>query len=197
MKKYKYCEQCRKEFDITEDECGFFGHQKLSSRTYTMLEIEQLFLSNNSLKEDLTEKPKKIVKICPECKTENHPDARSCINDNVFLLNVKSEKILVKDIKKSFQIKIKELIYKYSLGVEETLIFGRNFSNKINDLEENINISRSHFSIIFDGFNFYISDIGSKNGTKINSLKVLPNSKHVLNNQDLISVANLEMVFIC
>jgi serine protease Do len=70
-----------------------------------------------------------------------------------------------------------------SIGREETVI--------LRILDETI--SRQHCRIYFENSNYYISDLGSKNGTFVNGKKIL---KEILRNADIIKVGKHSIQFI-
>lgn len=56
-------------------------------------------------------------------------------------------------------------------------------------------VSKVHAKIIKNDEKYYIKDLDSKNGTFINGQKLYPDSKYILNNNDIITLANIEIVF--
>lgn len=57
------------------------------------------------------------------------------------------------------------------------------------------NVSRRHAVISHDQKNFYITDIGSKNGTLVNHRRLCPNERQLLRDGDLIELGNLKAEF--
>jgi hypothetical protein len=55
---------------------------------------------------------------------------------------------------------------------------GRGIKNNIRLSDSTV--SRSHAEILWDGVDFYIMDLGSKNGTRLNGQLLIPNEKHRL-----------------
>ena len=56
-------------------------------------------------------------------------------------------------------------------------------------------ISRRHCQIRYQDESFYISDLGSKNGTYLNEMRLDPSEERVLNDGDVISLADGIVVF--
>ncbi len=71
---------------------------------------------------------------------------------------------------------------------------GKN-SREVDYLCLNNSVSRVHAQIIFDGNQYYIMDMGSKNGTYINGNIILSHIKYPLDHQDMIKLANMKFLF--
>ena len=61
---------------------------------------------------------------------------------------------------------------------------------------ENRFVSRRHFQFRFDSDVFYISDLGSTNGTYLNGNKLNPNEDHILRDGDMIGLGVDEVILI-
>ena len=61
---------------------------------------------------------------------------------------------------------------------------------------ENRFISRRHFQVRFESDVFYISDLGSTNGTYLNGNKLNPNEDHILRDGDMIGLGVDEVILI-
>ena len=61
---------------------------------------------------------------------------------------------------------------------------------------ENRFVSRRHFQVRFDSDVFYISDLGSTNGTYLNGNKLNPNEDHILRDGDMIGLGVDEVILI-
>lgn len=68
---------------------------------------------------------------------------------------------------------------------------GRDDINDLKLLDQSA--SRRHFLIKFDGINYYISDLNSKNGTKVNNSKI---SVSLLRDRDRIQAGASEIIFL-
>ena len=65
---------------------------------------------------------------------------------------------------------------------------------KSSDLKSAMNaISRNHFKIDWDGKSFYLTDLNSTNGTRINGLKIPSHQPQKLSMNDLISIASVRL----
>ena len=53
-------------------------------------------------------------------------------------------------------------------------------------------VSRTHFRIDWDGTNFYLTDINSTNGTKIDELKI-PRIPQMIHQESTISIGNVRL----
>jgi len=61
---------------------------------------------------------------------------------------------------------------------------------------ENRFVSRRHFQVRFESDVFYISDLGSTNGTYLNGNKLSPNEDHILRDGDMIGLGVDEVILI-
>ena len=71
-------------------------------------------------------------------------------------------------------------------GAEKTI--GREDFVGVISTDKLLYIGKDHLKIIKDGDNFYIQDLNTKNGTEINSEKLIGNEKKLLNSGDEIMV---------
>lgn len=53
-------------------------------------------------------------------------------------------------------------------------------------------VSRSHFRIDWDGTNFYITDINSTNGTKIDGLKIPPHMPYPIESENIVTIGDIQ-----
>jgi hypothetical protein len=67
---------------------------------------------------------------------------------------------------------------------------GKNPSQVDGVITFNKAISRVHCKITQAGGQFFITDLGSVNGTYVNKVKLMPNQSHPINNGDIIRLAN-------
>lgn len=81
--------------------------------------------------------------------------------------------------------------YEYNIDEPEITV-GRDASNDL--YINNDNISRKHFKIYYQSRNFFIEDLKSTNGTLLNG--VLISDKEQLNNNDIIQIGPIKIVFI-
>lgn len=56
-------------------------------------------------------------------------------------------------------------------------------------------VSRSHARIYPDAKDFYIKDLGSGNGTKLNGIRLPKNEKYILKHNDVITIDNFDLRF--
>ncbi len=75
----------------------------------------------------------------------------------------------------------------------DLFIIGKN-SEKCNGVIPNPAVSRIHCKIVKEGNEFYISDMGSANGTYVNGVKSFPNQLVKLSNNDALKIANVEFI---
>jgi hypothetical protein len=61
---------------------------------------------------------------------------------------------------------------------------------------ENRFVSRRHFQVRFESDVFYISDLGSTNGTYLNGSKLRPNEEQIIRNRDKIGLGVDEVVLV-
>lgn len=66
-----------------------------------------------------------------------------------------------------------------------------------NDLHFNRpEISGTHAAFLLENDDFFVSDLGSTNGTMMNGAKLLPHQKYALQNGDVISIAPFQIQFV-
>ncbi|MBE8221688.1 MAG: FHA domain-containing protein [Bdellovibrionales bacterium] len=58
-----------------------------------------------------------------------------------------------------------------------------------------VKLSRYHFEITKDSNNYWLTDLGSANGTKLNEARLKKNESQELKNGDIIKVKNLKVIF--
>ena len=63
-------------------------------------------------------------------------------------------------------------------------------------IDNNTNVSRMHAKIIRNGNDYYIEDLNSTNFTFVNRIRVTPGCKQILQNNDVIHLADEEFVFL-
>ena len=61
---------------------------------------------------------------------------------------------------------------------------------------ENRFVSRRHFQVRFESDVFYISDLGSTNGTYLNGNKLNPNEDHILRDGDIVGLGVDEVLLV-
>ena len=77
--------------------------------------------------------------------------------------------------------------------LEELISIGRMNENII-ELPSR-GVSRQHANVIRQDENFFLMDLGSGNGTLLNGTKIRPEEKHLLRNNDLISIDAYDLRF--
>lgn len=83
-----------------------------------------------------------------------------------------------------------KIIKKIDAGVQGSMIVGR--SDLCDIFIDDVNMSRQHFVIEFDGESFYIQDLYTTNGTMLNGVKMT--HKRRLENNDRITAGSLDIV---
>ena len=69
-------------------------------------------------------------------------------------------------------------------------IIGKKRGNVDGYIANNPVVSREHCKIVFNGSTYTIIDLNSKNGTYINQSRLTPNNMYILNNNDVLKIAN-------
>ncbi len=72
---------------------------------------------------------------------------------------------------------------------------GRHIEN-VNYIINNKAVGRTHAEIILKAEKYYLKDLNSKNGTKINGMKLEANKEYELKNEDIIIFADSKHIFI-
>lgn len=75
----------------------------------------------------------------------------------------------------------------YALRRFRTVI-GREFGDIL--LREDLNVSRIHMALIAEGSNLYLEDLGSSNGTFLNSTRIQPQKRYPLTDGDSIQLGD-------
>lgn len=68
--------------------------------------------------------------------------------------------------------------------------FGRMPDNHIAFPGSDVSVSRYHSSLLFEKGNFFVVDLGSKNGTYLNGKKLIPKSKTLIRPRDIIQIGS-------
>lgn len=76
------------------------------------------------------------------------------------------------------------------------LTIGRDADINVSRLKGSKFVSRVHATFIKDGDGWFIRDEKSSNSTYVNSVKIEPGEKHLLRNDDLISLGYMSFVFV-
>lgn len=67
----------------------------------------------------------------------------------------------------------------------------------VTEVDQNLFSSRRHAEIIARFGEYYLKDVGSRNGTYVNNKKIGVNEEVKLKHQDRIIVGQVELVFLC
>lgn len=102
--------------------------------------------------------------------------------------------LLAEYIKKSKKVsteRVKLVNYDYDeiINIEKFPAIIGNLKEKCNVCIEDVLVSRMHACIIKEGGEFYIEDLNSTNGTKVNDTMLVPDGKHMLKDGDEILFA--------
>jgi pSer/pThr/pTyr-binding forkhead associated (FHA) protein len=62
-------------------------------------------------------------------------------------------------------------------------------------IEDNPAISRCHMKIMKRGMDYYVVDLNSTNETYVNNCRVMPGEEKLIQNKDMIKIADEEMIF--
>ncbi|MBN2419119.1 MAG: FHA domain-containing protein, partial [Deltaproteobacteria bacterium] len=80
----------------------------------------------------------------------------------------------------------------FDLGSKEVVFCGR--SPKMNDIAIlELAVSRKHFKVFKIGKSYFVEDLNSKHGTRVNGKPIDPGEGFQINEGDLISVGNTVM----
>jgi hypothetical protein len=158
------------------------------------------------------------VVICPNCSFHNQPGAIYCVSCNYALpvdgytppverpnLKEPAHGAADRDAETAVLQYDQPVLYvqraeePFLLSTERTTVLGR-FSPDARvqltiDLTPyqayELGVSRLHASISYDGSSFILQDLGSTNGTTLNTKPVVPNSGYVLHSGDEICLGKL------
>lgn len=73
-------------------------------------------------------------------------------------------------------------------------LIGRN-PKAVSHVESQLGVSREHFKITWEHNEFFVADLGSRNGTFLNGQRLVEFQAYSLQNADLLQMANLEFTF--
>jgi hypothetical protein len=76
----------------------------------------------------------------------------------------------------------------------ESFIIGRN-AEMANYVENSFAVSRAHTELRFNGKEYKVKDLGSRNGTLLNQEKLIPNKEYFIEEGDLLMIAKTEFIF--
>lgn len=77
---------------------------------------------------------------------------------------------------------------------QEGFIIGRN-AEMANYVEDSVAVSRAHTELRFNGKEYKVKDLGSRNGTLLNQQQLIPNKEYAIEEGDLLLIAKTEFIF--
>lgn len=77
---------------------------------------------------------------------------------------------------------------------QEGFIIGRN-AEMANYVEDSAAVSRAHTELLFNGKEYKVKDLGSRNGTLLNQQQLIPNKEYAIEEGDLLLIAKTEFIF--
>ena len=89
----------------------------------------------------------------------------------------------------------KELDLRYDIPLEANVIVGGN-SDVVEMPISNKYVSRRHFQVRQETDVYYISDLGSTNGTYLNGERLEPGKEHILRDEDIVTLGDGQVVLV-
>lgn len=131
---------------------------------------------------------------CPVCSTVSPPEAKFCYKDGTPLVATPAP-VAAPAVAAPPQI-AKLILPDNSeiLLTEATKTLGRGDFSRAISAEDSKYLSRQHFQVSFESGKFYVEDLKSANGTKLNGTDIKDKGKQELKDGDKIEVAEVATV---
>lgn len=157
----------------------FFGNYTKSVLIGGVVLLELIYFIPMILFERKNKQPRRIEQVEEEIIIDDKTlDLRSIEKPLAFLV----EKNCANPMKS--EINSEEFYIGRSIGVNDMVC-----NNKA--------VGKKHAKIFVKDSKFYITDLGSKNGTFINGVRIDEEQKNELKNGDVVSIANVNLSFFC
>jgi hypothetical protein len=162
-----------------EREMGTYLSDLAAERNFTMLEHPNVALAEDAAV------PRRTIQVVAEMTTQPESDGTTKVMSGTMQLQAhpqsKSRALLLLETTKGVT----------PIPLETTLLtIGRGLDNDI--VLEDTRVSRHHAQLRYKTRRFWVTDLGSTNGTFINGERV---SEAVINNGDSLSLGGLELTF--
>ena len=169
------------------------GFQEISQSADKKLEKNQATTENSlelNIEEDARQDSSSSLMSLSENSPPDSPTNNHSIEDAptvVTAANSQLKPVLVISLAEDEEDQIAELSQGHQWKI------GRDPSCEI--CIEDINISRTHFEILKQGNHFFITDLGSSNGTTLDGNLLKPRKSHPLESGSVISILDIEIFF--
>ena len=135
----------------------------------------------------------RFIKKCPKCEQDNNAAAKECQNCKI---DIKSE--LPTILANGFSprvIVLRETSEKIKITVKQPGgILGRQGTIGTDELMGQSAVSRRHLKIEYRNNQWWVEDLASVNGSRINGRKLIPGTAEKIDIDDVLFIATLKFV---
>jgi len=129
---------------------------------------------------------------CPICEHKNSASEEWCVECGWFLSQPAPGSSPLDELDIDQVLNFKAFLIlpergKIALRKARTVI-GREFGDI--HIQEDLNVSRIHFSLIADNNGLYLEDLRSSNGTLLNGVKIPPGRRYLLSDGDVVTAGD-------
>ncbi len=134
------------------------------------------------------------VKVCPRCRHKNTPDVRFCVRCGYSFVGLRPAVLrVIEPVRAAWEMPIRKS--PFLLGRAGPLAPRRpDFDMSFYDPEGYV--SRRHAQIIKARNGYFITDLGSVNGTYVNDRPLTPHKPRLLHNGDRIEIGQVVLQFL-
>lgn len=162
-----------------EREMGTYLTELAAERDFAMLEHPQVELAEDSAI------PRRTIQVVAETTTQAAPEGSTKVMTGTAVLQAppqsnSSALLLLETSKGVHPIPLEMTLLKVGRGLENDIVL------------EDARISRYHVQLRYKNRRFWITDLGSTNGTFVNGERI---SESALRNGDLVSLGGVELTF--
>lgn len=113
------------------------------------------------------------------------------LSEETSLIEEEVEPIILPDY--ILEVDNNEVVESIEVVHEENYVIGR--QAQLQNYITNAGVSRRHVEIVKENDEFYVRDLKSKNGTRINNIRMASGEQKKLNNNDVIEIPDLAITF--
>lgn len=194
---YNFCENCGKPLSSsatpivqpiqqTQGTCPFCGYQNPQDNKFCENCGKEL-PSIGAVITGAVITPPSAEKVCSNCGNRNPPDVLFCEKCGLKLVGIQPPPVPPPRIMQATLLMPDGSNLSFTSGES----IGRTNLARFINTEEASWISRNHFSITLDGAKYFIEDVNSLNGTKLNGIDIKGMGRQEIKDGDTITVADV------